>query len=199
MIKTKYLAYVVALFTAVNANATTVTFTAQQGTAVSNLAGVQLSGTTVQLGYYNSATFTFLGDTTTAGGTLPAGLFGGSVLFESTSLADFQPAFQIFSDDGGAVIAYSTTWAFEGGDGTGTDTDTNSFDLANVVTAGALATNGVVLPIAGSTFELNGAGNDTFTGNASLAVGLAAVPEPSTYAVLSGLLALGYVAVRRRR
>jgi hypothetical protein len=177
-------------------NATTVSFTAQQGTAVSNLSGTALSGTTVDLGYYDTGTFTLLGSTTTAD-ALPSGLFGGSSLFESTSLAAFQPAMRIFSDDGGSVIAYSTGWSFSNGDGSGTDIGADFFDLVNVVVGGSLTGTGVVLAEAGSTFNLNGAGNPTFGGSPSLEIGL--VPEPSTYAALSGLLALGYVMVRRRR
>jgi hypothetical protein len=177
-------------------NATTVSFTAQQGTAVSNLSGNALSGTAVELGYYETATFTLLGSTTTGSGGLPAGLFGGSNLFESASLAAFQPALRIVSDDGGSAIAYSTGWSFTSGDGTGTDTGSDFFDLANVVSGGSLTGTGVVVAEAGSTFNLNGAVSPTF-GTPSLEIGL--VPEPSTYAALSGLLALGYVMVRRRR
>jgi len=177
-------------------NATTVSFTAQQGTAVSNLSGNALSGTVVELGYYDAATFTLLGSTTTGSGGLPAGLFGGSNLFESASLAAFQPALRIFSDDGGSAIAYSTGWSFTSGDGTGTDTGSDFFDLANVVTGGSLTGTGVVVAEAGSTFNLSGAVNPTFAAP-SLEIGV--VPEPSTYAALSGLLALGYVMVRRRR
>ena len=178
-------------------NATTVSFTAQQGTAVSNLSGNALSGTTVELGYYETATFTLLGSTTTGSGGLPAGLFGGSNLFESASLAAFQPALRIVSDDGGSAIAYSTLWSFTSGDGTGTDTGSDFFDLANVVFGGSLTGTGVVVAEAGSTFNLNGAVSPIF-GAPSLEIGVV-VPEPSTYAALSGLLALGYVMVRRRR
>lgn len=178
-------------------NATTVSFTAQQGTAVSNLSGNALSGTVVELGYYDAATFTLLGSTTTGSGGLPAGLFGGSNLFESASLAAFQPALRIVSDDGGSAIAYSTGWSFTSGDGTGTDTGSDFFDLSNVVTGGSLTGTGVVVAEAGSTFNLSGAVNPTFNAP-SLEIGVV-VPEPSTYAALSGLLALGYVMVRRRR
>jgi hypothetical protein len=175
----------ISLLLAVSAvSATTVSFTAQQGTAVSNLAGFQLSGTSVEIGYFEAATFTSLGSTST-GSPLP-GMFGGSSIFESTSLAAFQPALQIFSDDGGSVIAYSTAWTFSGGDGSGTDSSTDAFDLSQIVSNGALVTDGVVLANAGSTFDLNGVGNSAFGGQASLAVGLesTAVPEPSSYSVL---------------
>ena len=176
-------------------NATTVSFTAQQGTGISNSSGTALTGTTVEIGYYDSSTFTSLGSTTS--GTPLAGMFGGSSLFESDSLASFQPALKIFSDDGSSVIAYSTDWAFLGGDGTGIDTNTQSVDLANVVFNGSLTASGVV--IAGdlsSQFDLNGANNPTF-GAPSLEI--YAVPEPSTFAALAGLCALGAVMVRRRR
>ena len=175
-------------------NATTVSFTAQQGTGISNSSGTALSGTTVEIGYYDSSTFTSLGSTTS--GTPFAGMFGGSSLFESTSLASFQPALKIFSDDGSSVIAYSTDWAFLGGDGTGTDTETQSVDLANVVFGGSLTASGVVIASADSQFNLNGANNPTF-GAPSLEI--SAVPEPSAFAALAGICALGAVMVRRRR
>ena len=175
-------------------NATTVSFTAQQGTGISNSSGTALTGTTVEIGYYDSSTFTSLGSTTS--GTPFAGMFGGSSLFESTSLASFQPALKIFSDDGSSVIAYSTDWAFLGGDGTGTDTETQSVDLANVVFNGSLTASGVVIASAGSQFDLNGANNPTF-GAPSLEI--RAVPEPSAFAALAGICALGAVMVRRRR
>ena len=175
-------------------NATTVSFTAQQGTGISNSSGTALTGTTVEIGYYDSSTFTSLGSTTS--GTPFAGMFGGSSLFESTSLASFQPALKIFSDDGSSVIAYSTDWAFLGGDGTGTDTETQSVDLANVVFNGSLTASGVVIASAGSAFDLNGTANPTF-GAPSLEI--RAVPEPSAFAALAGICALGAVMVRRRR
>ena len=177
-------------------NATTVSFTAQQGTGISNSSGTALAGTTVEIGYYDSSTFTSLGSTTS--GTPFAGMFGGSSLFESSSLASFQPALKIFSDDGSSVIAYSTDWAFLGGDGTGTDTETQGVDLANVVFNGSLTASGVVIASAGSAFDLNGTANPTF-GAPSLEISLVAVPEPSTFAALAGLCALGAVMVRRRR
>ena len=141
-------------------NATTVSFTAQQGTGISNSSGTALTGTTVEIGYYDSSTFTSLGSTTS--GTPFAGMFGGSSLFESTSLASFQPALKIFSDDGSSVIAYSTNWAFSGGDGTGIDTNSDNIDLANVVIGGSLTASGVVIASAGSAFDLNGTANPTF-------------------------------------
>ena len=177
-------------------NATTVSFTAQQGTGISNSSGTALTGTTVEIGYYDSSTFTSLGSTTS--GTPFAGMFGGSSLFESVSLASFQPALKIFSDDGSSVIAYSTDWAFLGGDGTGIDTNTQSVDLANVVFNGSLTASGVVIASAGSAFDLNAATNPTF-GAPSLEISLVAVPEPSAFAALAGLCALGAVMVRRRR
>jgi len=186
----------VALMLAGILNATTVSFTAQQGTGISNSSGTALTGTTVELGYYESSTFTTLGSTTS--GTPLAGMFGGSSLFESTSLASFQPALRIFSDDGASVIAYSTDWAFSGGDGTGIDTNSDNIDLVNVVIGGSLTASGVVIASAGSAFDLNGTTNPSF-GAPSLEISLVAVPEPSAFAALAGLCALGAVMVRRRR
>lgn len=178
-----------------SAQAVTVSFTAQAGTGVANLAGTALSGTSVQLGHYDGSTFSVLGSGLT--GAPLAGMFGDSALFESTSLAAVQPALRIFSDDGGSVIVYNTTWAFLGGDGSGTDTGTQSFDLTNVIAAGgAVDANGVILATAGSTFQIGPATNPTF-GTPALQIG--AVPEPSAFAALAGVMALGFVALRRRR
>jgi hypothetical protein len=57
-------------------------------------------------------------------------------------------------------------------------------------------TNGWLVAADGANQSLTGAG--PFMG-ASSGNGVVGLPEPSTYAALSGLLALGYVMVRRRR
>ena len=105
---------------------------------------------------------------------------------------------KIFSNDGGSAIAYSTNWFFSLGDGGSLDTNSDFFDLSNVVSGGALTNTGFVIATAGSEFDLNGALNPTFDAP-SLAIGLSAVPEPSTYALFVGLLTFGYLVIRRRR
>jgi hypothetical protein len=182
---------------ALTANATTVSYTAQQGTGLSDLNGTELTGTLVEIGYLNTGIFTSLGSTTT-GNPLPNGMFGGSVLFDSSSLTSAQPALQLTSSDGGSIIAYATSWAFSAGDGTGTDTSSDAFDLANVAIGGSLTASGVVVANSGSTFNLNGATNSSFN-QPSISFGLDAVPEPSTYALLAGALAFAFVAIRRRK
>lgn len=192
----KKLTYILPLIilAAASVHGTTVSFTAQQGTAVSNLSGVPLSGTTVELGHWDGAAFSLLGSTST-GNPLPPGLFGGSVLFDSTTLTTVQPAFRIFSDDGGSVVAFSSNWSFSSGDGTGIDFSTDAFDLANVVSGGSLTGTGVLLASAGSTFNLNGAANPTFS-SPSLEIGL--IPEPSSFALIAGCFGLALAVVRRR-
>lgn len=174
------------------AGATTVNVKAQKGTGVSNLAGDPLSGTLVDLGYYDG-TFNLLSSVATTGTPLP-GLFGGNVSFDSNLHLAFQPAIRIFSDDGGSAIAYSTSWTFSPGDGSGLDINSDSFDLFDVVFGGALTETGVILASEGSKFDLNGTPNPTF-GASSLAIGL--VPEPSIYALFIGMFTLGYLIVRR--
>ena len=198
MKKTIFLFATTSLVASSMLNATTVQVTAQQGTGVSNLAGDPLSGTAVDLGYYDG-TFNLLFSSVTNTGTPLPGLFGGNVSFDSNPFLTFQPALRIFSDDGGSVIAYSTSWEFSPGDGSGLDINSDSFDLIDVVSGGALVDTGVVLASTGSTFNLNGVLNPTFD-TPSLAIGLAPVPETSNYALILGTLTLGmcYVVVRRR-
>jgi hypothetical protein len=177
-------------------NATTVNFTAQAGTGVANLSGTALTGTNVELGYYDGS-FSSVGSVVAlTGDSLPAGLFGANSLFNSDSLTALQPALRIFSDDGGSVIVFSTNWSFSAGDGTGTDSNTDGpFDLANVVSGGSLTGTGSIFASAASTFNLNGANNPTF-GAPSLEIGL--VPEPSAFALIAGCFGMAWVMVRRR-
>jgi hypothetical protein len=185
------------LLSAFSANATTVTFTAQAGAGVTNLAGAALTGTAVEVGYYDSGVFTSVGDAGLTGTPAP-GLFGDSTIFNSNPLTAFQPALRIFSTDGGSAIAYSSAWTFSAGDGGGTDTGSDAFELADVFIVGALTGTGSVFASAGSQFSLAGDPVGAFGATPSLEIGLA-IPEPSTYAALAGLCALSFVMVRRRR
>ena len=194
MKKTNFLYAAISLLLLSIAGATTANVNAQQGSGVSDLFGNPLTGTPVDLGYYDG-TFNLLSSSVATTGTPFDGLFGGSVSFDSDLLTTVQPAIRIFSNDGGSAIAYSTSWEFSPGDGGAFDTNSDTFDLVNVVSGGALTGTGMVLASEGSTFDLNGALNPTF-GTPSLAIGL--VPEPSTYALIIGMLTLGCVIVRRR-
>jgi hypothetical protein len=63
-----------------------------------------------------------------------------------------------------------------------------------------MTATGQIIATAGSEFDLNGAASiGNFQPLATLEISLAAVPEPSTFAALAGLCALGAVMVRRRR
>jgi hypothetical protein len=92
--------------------------------------------------------------------------------------------------------------------GTGVALNTNPFDLTGGVEAldlfgifwtdgtayGFVTAGGATLPSDGGTVAYNTVfTDDPYTAGGSI------VPEPSTYAALAGMLALGYVMVRRRR
>jgi hypothetical protein len=81
-----------------------------------------------------------------------------------------------------------------------TDTDTGSFGVFSG-TNGSNWTFPANLGGAGDTLSVFNLVSDIdqVAGAQSFASGFQVVPEPSTYAALSGLLALGYVMVRRRR
>jgi len=185
------------------ANAMTISFTAQAGVGVADLDGTALNGSTVQLGIYDGANFVNILGSTLTGAPLD-GLFGGSSLFESTSLVGQQPAMRIFDASGtAAVIAYSTSWAFVAGAGDGTDFASAGLDLADVIAVGTTNLTGTGVLLADPTFALTsfnigGSGNTNPTfGTPSLEIG--AVPEPSTYAMIAGALALAAVMIRRRK
>jgi len=183
------------------ASAVSMSYTAQQGTGIGDFNTQNpLSGTTVQLGVWDGGSFSVLDSSLSADGGNPAGLFGGNVLFESTSLAAAQPAMRIFDVTGtAAVIAYTTDWFFAAGDGTGTDTGTQFIDLADVIAFGGTPTaNAQFFADPNLAPALVGIGgvNPSF-GSPMLLV--SAVPEPSTYAMLAGALALVAVMIRRRK
>jgi len=120
------------------------------------------------------AGFTFLGSNTAASGF-------GSVTLASGHGADFSSAGNAF-----ALFVFETS-----------DTTALLGDTYNVWTDATWT-----LPAAdGVTASFNPAPSGTQIQQLSGASAFAGVvvPEPSTYAALSGLLALGYVMVRRRR
>lgn len=175
---TVFLLTIVSLLVTSSVSATTATVTAQQGTGVSSLLGAPLSGTQIDLGHYDGSAFTLLaGSIAATGSPLPEGLFGGTALVDSRALVDTQPAIRIVSDDGSSVIMYSTEWSFTSGDGTGTDTSTDFFDVVDVVSGGALTATGTIIASTGSQFNLNGNDNPTFgMSSPSLAIGQFTAP-----------------------
>lgn len=105
---------------------------------------------------------------------------------------DGRDAWILITDGSLSGLVRANDWA----DITGTDapapepTLTYQLDSADSsATVSFLAASGTQLTIT----------NNGGQGGSGIGIRLSAVPEPSTYAALSGLLALGYVMVRRRK
>jgi autotransporter-associated beta strand protein len=99
-----------------------------------------------------------------------------------------------------ASIADTASIVFDSTMGTGSDIIL-SFANGSAETIYTLSSIGGVSVAAGTydAGQLNTAfGTDVFSGAGSLTI-LASVPEPSTYAVMAGVVALGAVGLRRRR
>ena len=96
---------------------------------------------------------------------------------------------------GSAGVALSTPAI----DLTGGIAASDSFGIfwgVNSTTYGFVTTSGAVLPSDGATVAFNTVfTSDPYTAQGTIGV----VPEPSTYAMFAGALALGYVMIRRRK
>ncbi len=202
MKKTITLLALVGLFSV--ANATTINF--QAGTA-NNLAGdggAALAGSDdIEVGTWDGATFSLLGTGSNDNILFGPGFFGNSTgPFASASGA--QLAFRwteaasgltgMIYYDIAAADATAANWTLKGGNGSGSDFNSNDIDVADLTTGdpyNTLSGNAVLIGVEFS--GTNAAGVPSFN---LVAV---AVPEPSTFAALAGLCALGAVMVRRRR
>jgi hypothetical protein len=179
--------------------------------AAVNLHGLQLSGTaatTVANLVPGNSSFVIVD--TTGGDTLNSSAFTvGLTLTAGTSFGDYYVA-AYNNVAGGFGVSVAGNALFNLGDGT-----TAGGDTFYVVAFGTNSGDGITLSggdtygiLAGGNWQLDGNNSGIFSygagptdlnqfGTANGAE-FSVVPEPSTYAALAGLLALGYVMVRRR-
>ena len=97
------------------------------------------------------------------------------------------------------VLGLGVTYNLGGSVGTGNEIVILSFATSTTTALEgdtfSVFTNGWTVPADGSNLPLTGAPN---FGLAAVGTGSIAVPEPSAYATLAGLVALGFVMLRRR-
>jgi hypothetical protein len=189
------------------ATATNINFSAQIANNLSGVSGADLApGDRVEVGIWTGSAFNFISDGTNDNIGLAPGFFShSSGLFDSTSNVGSQLAFRWSEAASGfsAILYYDIStgldsgrvdqWTLKSGDGGGNDFNENSIDIAD------LADSSTSWTTLDSAAVLLGA---TFTGNNVVDVPsfqVSAVPEPSTYAAIAGLVVLGFTAVRRRR
>ena len=183
------------------ASAVTVSFGASSSNGFGDASGAGLDTVFVEVGTYtlgNTGSFTSIGS-----GNLDnfgAGFLGvGSLLATSNDAmsAGSQLAIQVFdsADNSGNVLHFlsDSSWLTIDGVGGALDTSTIILDIGDLTDgAGTSILGSAIVEIGGSTLAgTNGLGFSNFPATA--------VPEPSTFAALAGLCALGAVMVRRRR
>ena len=179
-----------ALLLAVSANALTITsfgdfatdtFNDFTSVTAGSPSGIAINGNDLQT---LSGTFTSGGTPVDLSSGWSDATSNGLVLYGSMTTAP-SSTFTI-----NLYVAADNTATFVGGSWNALDTDNKTFLSVTSVHASFDATQVYAMDIPG------GGGGDTITGTLTE---LSTVPEPSSYAVLAGMLALGYVTVRRRR
>ncbi|MDB2682485.1 PEP-CTERM sorting domain-containing protein [Opitutales bacterium] len=124
------------------------------------------------------------------------GFFSSTTANTDTTAATGLTAYLLIADGAYAGFVNLDSWASFSG------TVAPALPEALSYVIGAAATSASVNTFAGVDSVItvtDGQGTDFAGGFSGSGVSIQVVPEPSTYAALSGLLALGYVMVRRRR
>ena len=102
---------------------------------------------------------------------------------------------------GGSALVSGVTYNLGANVATGNEIGVLAFNNTTATTiageAFSVFTGGWTVPADGANLSLTGTGSPSFAG-ATGTSGTVAVPEPSAYALLGGLLALGCVMLRRR-
>jgi len=180
------------------------------GAAVANnltgVNGAALAGTDqVEIGTYTGGVFSSLFAGSNNNVSVGAGFFSHAEVAKqnTNSIAGEQLAIRWSNAGETAILYYDITttggdsaliaqWSVKAGDGGGTDFAVNAIDISDLTTGEPsynTLVSGAVLVNAELSSTVNAAGAPSFS----------AVPEPSTYAMFAGVLALGYVMIRRRR
>ena len=195
------ISFILALGACTSASATAINFTATVANNIQGLNGADLASTDlVEVGTWDGSVFSSLGSVASDSAGQD-GFFQGAVsTYDSSATAGSQIAFQWSEAASGLtglvyldVTAGNVEWSLKGGDGGGTDFNVNNVELSDLTnsTHTTLLSGATMI---GATFAgTNVASVPSFQLTAT------AVPEPSTYAMLSGLCVLGFAALRRRR
>lgn len=197
----KSILFVISLTASAALSATTINFSAQVANNIAGINGADLSsGDLISAGTWDGFTFTALSSASNNNIGYGSGFFAhsfgpvastaGAQLAFSWSTAGSETGIVYYDIAAGDSVA--DQWTLKGGDGSGSDFNANSIDLSDLTTGDsgytALSANAVLINVGLSGSNLAGA--PTFSVNA--------VPEPSAYAALAGILALGCVMLRRR-
>ena len=198
----KLLLLVTMLTVSASLSASTISFTAAVANNISGISGADLAASVqVSAGIWDGVSFTSLASGGNANVGAGAGFFSNSSgKLDTASSAGSQLAFSWTDGGQTAIIYYDITsapaeassvdnWTLAGGDGGGTDFFQNNIDVVDLTVGGSGATlNSSAVLINAAFGGTNSLGTPTFS----------IVPEPSSYALLGGLLALTCVMLRRR-
>jgi hypothetical protein len=179
-------------------NATTINFSAQVANSLAGVGGAALSSVDViSAGTWDGVSFTSLTTGSNDNVGYGPGFFSNS-FGPTPSTAGAQLAFSWSNAGETAIIYYdiaagdstADNWTLKGGDGSGSDFNSNSIDVSDLTDAASgytvLSSSAVLI-------------NAEFTGSNIAGVPqFNVVPEPSSYALLGGLFALTCVMLRRR-
>jgi hypothetical protein len=130
--------------------------------------------------------------------SFPIGGFSNNSLQVDTTAGDGLSAYVLIVDGGLQAVVALNSWVAI----TGLDAPATPSALAYTFGAGDSASNITSFAATGTTLTIFDGGGTDFGGGTSgsgVSFTLTAVPEPSTFAALAGLCALGAVMVRRRR
>ena len=179
-------------------NATTINFSAQVANSLAGISGAALEASDdISAGTWDGVSFTSLASGSNDNIGFGSGFFSHS-FGPTPSTAGAQLAFSWSNGGQTAIIYYdiaagdstAANWTLKGGDGSGSDFNSNSIDVSDLATSAsgyaALSSSAVLINAAFS--GSNAAGVPSFN----------VVPEPSSYALLGGLFALTCVMLRRR-